>query len=40
MGDRVGARLRQTYTNAECYAAIAAGLGQHDLSALAQFLSW
>jgi 3-hydroxyisobutyrate dehydrogenase-like beta-hydroxyacid dehydrogenase len=40
LGERVGARLRQTHTNAEVVrAAIANGLGQHDLSALAQFLS-
>jgi 3-hydroxyisobutyrate dehydrogenase-like beta-hydroxyacid dehydrogenase len=40
LGQRVGAALRQTDTNAEVVrAAISAGLGQHDLSALAQFLS-
>ena len=40
LGERVHAQLRQTRTNAEVVcAAIADGLGQHDLSALAQFLS-
>jgi 3-hydroxyisobutyrate dehydrogenase-like beta-hydroxyacid dehydrogenase len=40
LGERVGARLSQTHTNAEVVrAAVAAGLGQHDLSAIAQFLS-
>jgi 3-hydroxyisobutyrate dehydrogenase-like beta-hydroxyacid dehydrogenase len=40
LGERVGAELRQTHANAEVVrAAIAAGLGDHDMSALAQFLS-
>jgi 3-hydroxyisobutyrate dehydrogenase-like beta-hydroxyacid dehydrogenase len=40
LGQRVGAELRQTHTNAEVVrAAVAAGLGDHDMSALARFLS-
>jgi 3-hydroxyisobutyrate dehydrogenase-like beta-hydroxyacid dehydrogenase len=40
LGERVGAQLRQTHANAEVVrAAIATGLGQHDMSALSQFLS-
>jgi 3-hydroxyisobutyrate dehydrogenase-like beta-hydroxyacid dehydrogenase len=40
LGDRVGATLRQTHTNAEVVrAAVAAGLGRHDMSAIAQYLS-
>jgi 3-hydroxyisobutyrate dehydrogenase-like beta-hydroxyacid dehydrogenase len=40
LGERVGARLSQTRTNAEVVrAAIAAGLGQRDMSAIARFLS-
>jgi 3-hydroxyisobutyrate dehydrogenase-like beta-hydroxyacid dehydrogenase len=40
LGERVGARLGQTRTNAEVVrAAVEAGLGQHDMSAIAQFLS-
>jgi 3-hydroxyisobutyrate dehydrogenase-like beta-hydroxyacid dehydrogenase len=40
LGERVGARLSQTHTNAEVVrAAVAAGMGQRDLSAIAQFLS-
>ncbi|HEY3007171.1 MAG TPA: NAD(P)-dependent oxidoreductase [Micromonosporaceae bacterium] len=40
LGQRVGAQLRQTHTNAEVVrAAVAAGLGDHDMSALARFLS-
>jgi 3-hydroxyisobutyrate dehydrogenase-like beta-hydroxyacid dehydrogenase len=39
LGERVGARLSQTHTNAEVVrAAIAAGLGQRDMSAIAQLL--
>jgi 3-hydroxyisobutyrate dehydrogenase-like beta-hydroxyacid dehydrogenase len=39
LGEQVGARLSQTYTNAEVVrAAIAAGLGQRDMSAIAQLL--
>jgi 3-hydroxyisobutyrate dehydrogenase-like beta-hydroxyacid dehydrogenase len=40
LGERVGARLSQTHANAEVVRAVtAAGLGQHDMSAIAQFLS-
>jgi 3-hydroxyisobutyrate dehydrogenase-like beta-hydroxyacid dehydrogenase len=40
LGERVGARLSQTHTNAEVVrAAIAADLGRRDMSAIAQFLS-
>jgi 3-hydroxyisobutyrate dehydrogenase-like beta-hydroxyacid dehydrogenase len=40
LGSRVGAELRQTHANAEVVrAAVSAGLGQHDMSALARFLT-
>jgi 3-hydroxyisobutyrate dehydrogenase-like beta-hydroxyacid dehydrogenase len=40
LGARVGAPLNQAHADAEVVrAAIAAGLGQHDMSAIAQFLS-